>query len=995
MKKKLPPCKRVILSTLMMVLFSSLSKAQTVTIDANSSQSGNIVVGLNNNHVSENIYTEAEIGATNFTSAAKAIDHIDLSVYAVGNPTTINNFKLYLKEVPLTTTTFTTGVYNTTGYTLVYNGTVNFNSLGWAGIDLTTSFQRTSGNNLQLLIERSDNLPHTGFSFNAANGNETGSAGINSSRRVNIASIPVPGTTSLTTASPARPRIQFRHISQKDARISQVYTLGKLPVPFATPHIIKSTIVNSGSGTITNLPVTLTISGANSFNDVQTIPSLLPGDTVIVSFSAFTPASTGVNTVNVSLPADDYTGDNSFSVAQVITSNAYNHASGTVATGATGFSVIAATNPAGTGDFAALFTTSSPTSVNQVGVSFATGGQPFKVVIWDKSGIGKPGAVLWESTTQTSTAGVFTLPISPAIPVTDSFYVGIRQTNNVNIQFAYQSENPARPNTFFNAFPTGSSAWIDLAPTSPFRFMIEPRLTLANDVGIATITNPVAATNVDNCGLTPQVVVSNFGSANQATPFNVTYLIKQGGAMVYTDTKSLTLNSGLSQNVEFTTFAGSVTGADSSIVYTSLATDAANNNDTVINKFNTGVYSYTDSLTNSGGYSFANSTVCAIPSPIRPTYNWVTATSSEINWGANGDDSVLSSPVPIPFPFKFFGTTYNQFWIASNGWVSFTLPTASAAVQRTPADIPLSGGLDNYIAGLLTNLDLTNSTYSDVHTYYGGDATQMVVTYFHAHLAGSATQYITFQIILKENGDILVQYDNTQSTVPIATGLTNFCSVGIENAGGTKGLKYRFNGSGGSIFGSPLAVLFVAPQVALPVNLTSFTAQRNGRINNLSWTTSQEINTRYFVVERSSDGRNFSSLSRISAAGNGNQVTNYSSTDNTPAKGLNYYRLAITDVNGLVKYSLVKVIRNDGTADISIYPSPVKDVLHLVINSDAADKATLFITNLNGQLLQQQSLGVNKGINKLSINTDNLATGAYIIKVKMQADLVVKKFSKL
>lgn len=716
---------------------------------------------------------------------------------------------------------------------------------------------------------------------------------------------------------------------------------------------------------------------------------------MIVSFVAFTPAITGSNTVNVTLPADDFTGDNSFSVDQEVTSNAYNYASGTTATGATGFSVIATSNPAGTGDFSAMFTTSSATSVNQVGVSFITGGQPFKLVIWDKSGAGKPGAVLWESTTQTSTTGVFTLPISPAVAVTDSFYVGIRQINPVNIQFAYQSENPARPNTFFYTVPTGTTNWVDLAPTSPFRFMIEPRLTVANDVGIATITNPAAATSVDNCGLTPQVVVSNFGSNDQATPFNVTYSIKRGGATVYTDTKAITLNSGVSQRVEFATFAGAVTGADSSIVYTSLATDAATNNDTVINKFNTGVYSFSDSLANSGGYSYANSTICAVPSPNRPTYSWITATASEVNWGTNGDDSVLATPVPIPFPFKFFGNNYNQLWIASNGWISFTAPTALAAVQRTPADIPLANGLDNYIAGLLSNLDLTTSTFADAHTYYGGDASQIAITYFHAHLAGSATDYITFQIILKANGDILVQYNDAESSMPVAAGITNFCSVGIENADGSKGLKYRFNGSGGSIFGSPLAVLFIAPQVALPVSLTHFTAQRNGKINHITWSTSQEINTSYFTVERSTDGRSFAPLNRIAATGNSTRVTEYNFTDNNPSQGLNYYRLAITDASGLVKYSNVKIVRNEGTVDVSIYPSPVKDLLNIVISADAADKATLFITNVNGQLLQQQNLTVNKGLNKVSFNTSSLMPGAYIIKVKMQADMVVKKFNKL
>jgi hypothetical protein len=984
----LPQPTSFFLPTLLILLFSYSSFCQTVQIVANSGQSVSIVVGNNNNHVSEAIYTENEIGATNFTTAATAINHIDFSVFVVSSIPLVNNFKIYLKEVPLATKTLSTGLYSTAGYTLVYSGSVNFNATGWIGVDLSTTFTRNAGNNLELLIERFDNITHTSANFNASRGNDTDPVAL-TSRRVNSATIPISGTTSLTTASAFRPRLQLRHVYPNDARLTQIYTLGKLPIPFATPHTISANVINNGGNTLSNLAVTLDITGANTFNDVQNIASLLPGASTTVSFNTFTPANIGNNTINISLPADDYTGDNILSVSQETTNNTYNYAYTNTASGSVGVA-------GKTVDFVAMFTTSSPTTVNQAGVRFTASGQPFKIGIWNKSGTGLPGALLWESDIQTTTLGIFTLPISPAIPVTDTFYIGVRQIDTFNIQFAYESENPARPKTFFSAQPGGSNTWVDFSPNSTFRLMIEPRLTVANDVGVSSIKDPLAATSIDNCGIVPQAAISNFGSNNQTTPFDVTYIIKQSGTSVYSDTKSISLNSGETKRLYFTPFTGSASGNDSAFVFTSLVTDAATNNDTVFNKFSTGNFSYADSVATSGGYSFANSTACATPSLIKPTYSWITETTNEINWAANGNDSVLATPIVLTFPFKYFANTYSQFWIGSNGWISFSdANSVSKSSQRTPANIPAAGGLENYIAGILTNLDLTTATYPDAHTYYGGNASQFVITFLHAHRLGSAVDYISFQIVLKVNGDILVQYNDLESSMPIATDITNFCSAGIENSNGTKGISYRVNGNGGSIFESPIAVLFKAPQTPLPVSLLNFTAQKNNRVNKISWSTSQEINTNSFTVEHSIDGINFIAIGLVAANGNSTNQLNYSFTDQTPAKGQNYYRLLITDIDGKVGYSPIRNVRNEGTVAISIYPIPVRNNINLLINADDNDKAVVSITDGNGKLMLTKTVTINSGNNKLLLSSDALPTGTYFVKIQLQSDVVIKKFSKL
>ena len=988
MNKKIYSIHHFLLGSFFIFLSHFSSFCQTVQITGNQSNSPNIVIGGSNYHVSEHIYTEAEIGASTFTTTASAINHIDFNVFAVGTLTSVTNFRLYLKDVPPGTTTFTPGIYSTAGYTLVYNGTFNAPGTGWTGVDLTTSFTRTAGNNLQLLIERFDNLSHGSYSFYSARGNSTDLT-LQTSRRINTTTLPVSGSTTLSPASNFRAQIQLRHMNPNDAAISAVYTLGKLPIPYTVPHTISANIINNGLNTLTNLDVTLNITGANTFTNVQTIASLAPGASTKVTFSGFTPTVSGFNNVTISVPADDFNGDNNFTVSQEVSNNAYSYAYGTTSTGAAGLN-------GNTIDMVVKFTSNTPATINQVGVNFGAGGQPFKIGIWDKSGAGVPGNLLWESETKLSSQGVFTLPVNPNIVVTDTFYVGVRQLDIANIQFSYQGETPVRLNTFFLAIPSGSTTWSDFAPNNPFRFMIEPRLSIANDVGISQISDPISTTSIDNCGIVPQATVTNFGSSNQTTPFNVTFLIKQSGNTVYTDTKPISLLSGESQNLYFSPVTGSVSGADSSFVFTSLAIDGARNNDTVVNKFTTSNYSYAVASVPSGNYAFANSTVCASPSAFQPTYNWITETTNEINWASNGDDSVLATPVSLPFTFKFFGIDYTQFWISSNGWISFTNPAMlSKAVTRTAAAIPVAGGIENYIAGALANLDMTNATYSDAHTYYGGNATQFVITFNHAHLFGSANDFITFQIILKSDGNIFVQYNDAATASPLPTNLLNACTVGIENSNGTQGILYRRNGNGGPMFGSPLALQY-RPETTTPVTLLNFSVQRIKKINKISWSTSQEINSKIFIIERSNNGSNFSAIGQIAATGNSNTTINYSFTDNAPAKGINYYRLKQVDIDNTVKYSPIRNVRNEGTADIAVYPNPVKDIIKIDITSDKADKASISITDISGKLVYSKtSIDITQGLNNPVINSSNLKAGTYIIKIQLSDDVVVKKFNKL
>ncbi|MEJ7682561.1 MAG: hypothetical protein WKG06_32840 [Segetibacter sp.] len=68
----------------------------------------------------------------------------------------------------------------------------------------------------------------------------------------------------------------------------------------------------------------------------------------------------------------------------------------------------------------------------------------------------------------------------------------------------------------------------------------------------------------------------------------------------------------------------------------------------------------------------------------------------------------------------------------------------------------------------------------------------------------------------------------------------------------------------------------------LPLKLLSFTGKRNSNDISLTWTTSNEVNVKHFVVERSFNGVQFNSISTIAARNISNSNLFYNYPDKDP-----------------------------------------------------------------------------------------------------------------
>ncbi|MCE3282387.1 MAG: glycoside hydrolase [Chitinophagaceae bacterium] len=124
--------------------------------------------------------------------------------------------------------------------------------------------------------------------------------------------------------------------------------------------------------------------------------------------------------------------------------------------------------------------------------------------------------------------------------------------------------------------------------------------------------------------------------------------------------------------------------------------------------------------------------------------------------------------------------------------------------------------------------------------------------------------------------------------------------------------------------------ILIRTTVPLPLQVISFSANKSGRDVQCDWKTSGEEQVLKYTVMRSKDGKTFSSVGNVNAAGAGS-VHEYSLVD-VAAADLDsdlYYRLQVAYKDGAVSYSPVaRVWWNRGNT-IHVYPNPANNYVRV------------------------------------------------------------------
>jgi hypothetical protein len=137
---------------------------------------------------------------------------------------------------------------------------------------------------------------------------------------------------------------------------------------------------------------------------------------------------------------------------------------------------------------------------------------------------------------------------------------------------------------------------------------------------------------------------------------------------------------------------------------------------------------------------------------------------------------------------------------------------------------------------------------------------------------------------------------------------------------------------------------------ARPVSFAGFAGVVNGSRVDFSWYTNHEINSNYFVVERSRNGMDFQPVDSVQGLGDSREGQSYT-LPVKPWPGQSHYRLRVTSLDGSIWYSEVLTINMKSASHLLRVTNPHASTIAVHYTVGESERSTLQLLDLNGRFI--------------------------------------------
>ncbi|MEM6966251.1 MAG: S8 family serine peptidase [Bacteroidota bacterium] len=287
---------------------------------------------------------------------------------------------------------------------------------------------------------------------------------------------------------------------------------------------------------------------------------------------------------------------------------------------------------------------------------------------------------------------------------------------------------------------------------------------------------------------------------------------------------------------------------------------------------------------------------------------------------------LANDPITLPFGENFEGinvATFGSKKIGLTGIIAWDFnPDSSGELifvdEGTNKCVETKSFSNNSTTeGLTLTLNMTNYTISE----------EIYVSFDYKY---------TYPDMLGEGDTIYIRGSDTDDWIaleklnPVAHWINseNDISQKLSEHGQNYSSSFQIHFSQGSNTGYALDNFLTYSLTPLPVELTSFTATRQGDDVILIWETSSELNNERFDIVVAgqplpTDEENYKRIGTVSGAGTTTTNQSYTFLDDSPFKsGLRYYRLKQYDFDGTYHYSDYRVIDFGAIPKVKIFPNP-------------------------------------------------------------------------
>ncbi|MFY7839419.1 MAG: T9SS type A sorting domain-containing protein [Lacibacter sp.] len=183
----------------------------------------------------------------------------------------------------------------------------------------------------------------------------------------------------------------------------------------------------------------------------------------------------------------------------------------------------------------------------------------------------------------------------------------------------------------------------------------------------------------------------------------------------------------------------------------------------------------------------------------------------------------------------------------------------------------------------------------------------------------------------------------------------------------------------------------------LPAQVTVFNVELKNSYAAVKWKVKNELSLANYTVERSVDGINFKAIGIVFAKGALVGEEQYLFNDPSKVTDKVYYRLRLTAVEGVSKFSNIVAVSADlqkGFA-VSNLVNPFVSKISFQLETYQNGSVDVQLTDASGRMILQRKLQVSRGVNAMVIDVPaQLQSGSYLLRVVGENGVVNKVIQK-
>lgn len=315
--------------------------------------------------------------------------------------------------------------------------------------------------------------------------------------------------------------------------------------------------------------------------------------------------------------------------------------------------------------------------------------------------------------------------------------------------------------------------------------------------------------------------------------------------------------------------------------------------------------------------------------------------------------------------------------IEVGGSTEFTFPASTTILDGAFLTIALGSNGD----GTYNNDNPFTPDFNSL-----GVANAAVATTNSTNTLSNSTQTIALKTAGGSNADIVTYDDGDVSGTDGQGASMEIIAWQLDNS--TTAINWQASAAAGGSPGS------AGQSLAIPIELSTFTATTIGEAINVFWRTETEENNAYMVLERSADAKNFYEIAVIEGNGTTYEPIEYTYLDESPLKGINFYRIRQVDFDGTINYHGIvsATIETIGSHDVRILPNIVSSQFDILFSSNITGEVQLSIYNMNGQVLRSEVLNTLNG--RKTINISDYQAGVYVVVFSTENQTITKRIVK-